>query len=54
MENCDSCEHYFGQLKKNSPCGQCVNVKWGNGYQKASIKTRLRIIGRRIRRLMER
>ena len=54
MKNCDHCEHYFDQLKRGSPCGECIDVKWGNGFQRARIRTRIRILVRRIRKLMER
>lgn len=54
MKNCDRCEHYFDKLRRGSPCGKCIDTKWGDGFQRAKTGTRLRIIFRRIARLLGR
>lgn len=54
MKSCDKCENFFCSSKPGSPCERCIKDKWGEGFRRASIPTRIRILQHRIRRLAER
>lgn len=54
MKNCDRCEHFFCKPEPDSPCAKCVNEKWGSGFKRASIKTRVRILKRRLKIVLQR
>lgn len=54
MKNCDKCERFFDLPHSDSPCAKCVNEKWGSGFKRASIKTRVRILKRRLKMVLQR
>ena len=54
MKNCDKCEYFFNRKIDGSPCAKCISGKWGDGFKRASVRTRIRILERRLKMIVER
>ena len=54
MKSCDQCESYFCNPKPGSPCEKCIMNKLGDGFRRANIPTRIRILKHRLKMIFKR